>query len=278
MSSLNQIDIQKIDALLGSKSGYVLDFNNQDFEIFIKKTVNVNIFNLKYEAYGTSKGKRLKAFWELENDILSGRLLEAFVHYYTTKLELGNSAIQSVSEKIVKDCLNLSFKLQGKKIEDPSKKNTDFLSMEVDETPLTTLNLPNSVIPILGERIIEIKKGLQHKMSLSVLFQAGSILEGLLLNIATQSPSEFNQSPSAPKDKTGKVKAFHEWSLNSLIEVSYELGYIGLDVKKHSHALRDFRNYIHPFEQMASGFNPDFHTAEIGWKVLKAAMHDLTKK
>jgi hypothetical protein len=48
-----------------------------------------------------------------------------------------------------------------------------------------------------------------------------------------------------------------------------------LDVKKFSHGLRDFRNFIHPHEQMASGFTPDQHTAEICFQVLKAALATL---
>ena len=103
-------------------------------------------------------------------------------------------------------------------------------------------------------------------------------MEGILLNVATQFPNDFNQSNCCPKDKTGKVKSFPDWSLNNLIDVSYELGYIKLDVKKHSHSLRDFRNYIHPFAQMSSGFMPDLHTAEINWKVLKAAMFQIQQK
>jgi len=40
------------------------------------------------------------------------------------------------------------------------------------------------------------------------------------------------------------------------------LGHV-LDVKRFSHALRDFRNYIHPYEQWRNAFNPDEHTALI---------------
>ena len=82
-----------------------------------------------------------------------------------------------------------------------------------------------------------------------------------------------------PKHKeTDKVKQFHEWSLNNFVEVAHDIGFIGLDVKTYSHSLRDFRNYIHPYEQMSSGFNPDMHTARISWQVLKAAIHDIYEK
>ncbi len=41
------------------------------------------------------------------------------------------------------------------------------------------------------------------------------------------------------------------------------------------HGLRDFRNYIHPYEQMVSGFTPDDHTAKVCFQVLKAALASL---
>jgi hypothetical protein len=116
---------------------------------------------------------------------------------------------------------------------------------------------------------------MQVKSSLSVIFLCGSTLEGLLLNTALKYPSDYNQSKSSPKDKEGKVKYFTDWNLNNFIDVSYELGFIKEDVKKFSHALRDFRNYIHPYEQMASKFNPDKHTAIICFQVLRAAIYQL---
>ena len=87
-------------------------------------------------------------------------------------------------------------------------------------------------------------------------FLCGNILEGILLGVAKENPKQFNQSSVCPKHKeTDKVKQFHEWSLNNFVEVAHDIGFIGLDVKTYSHSLRDFRNYIHPYEQMSSGFN-----------------------
>jgi hypothetical protein len=64
---------------------------------------------------------------------------------------------------------------------------------------------------------------------------------------------------------------------NDFINVARDLNLVGEDVKKFSHALRDFRNYIHPYQQMSSNFNPDEHTAQICWKVLQAAITQLSK-
>lgn len=76
----------------------------------------------------------------------------------------------------------------------------------------------------------------------------------------------------------GSIKKFKDWSLNSLIDVAHETNFIELDVKKFSHSLRDFRNYIHPEEQVAQNFNPDKNTAILAYHVLLAAMEDLNKR
>ena len=68
---------------------------------------------------------------------------------------------------------------------------------------------------------------------------------------------------------------FHEWSLAQLIDVACEVGMLKPDIKKFSHGLRDFRNYIHPYEQVVSGFAPDEHTAKVCLQVLKATLASL---
>jgi len=102
-------------------------------------------------------------------------------------------------------------------------------------------------------------------------------LEGVLLGVASTKPKDFNTAQASPKNKDGKVLPFHDWKLANFIDVSCELHFLDEDVKKFSHALRDFRNYIHPYEQMVSGFDPSPHTAEICWKVLQAAISQLSK-
>ena len=78
--------------------------------------------------------------------------------------------------------------------------------------------------------------------------------------------------------KTGKIRNLNEWKLNNFIDVSCEVGFLKEDVKKFSHALRDFRNYIHPYQQMSMGFQPDEHTAKICFQVLKAALYQIEQK
>jgi len=156
-------------------------------------------------------------------------------------------------------------------------KEDEFLKREFSEIPLEKVGLDGVVTETLKLRFEEIKKCLTVGAPLSVLFLAGSTLEGILLGIALKHPKEFNKSKSSPKDKEGKVKQWQDWTLRNYIDVAYDLGLLKEDVKKFSHSLRDFRNYIHPYAQVSSGFSPNKHTAAICWQVLKAAIYQLTE-
>lgn len=143
---------------------------------------------------------------------------------------------------------------------------------------LSSLSLSGNLEFILESRITEISNGLTHKMPLSVIILAGSSLEGILLDLASKTPKAFNQAVSAPKDsQSGNPRRFHEWTLANFIDVAFELGYIKEDVKKFSHALRDFRNYIHPYEQMSRCFNPSINTAQLCVQALKAAIVQISE-
>jgi hypothetical protein len=76
MSSLSQIEMQKCEALLAVGGGYVLNFSSQNFDRFVKGTVGADIFSARYEKYGTSRAKRLRAYWEMENAQAVGKLIE----------------------------------------------------------------------------------------------------------------------------------------------------------------------------------------------------------
>ncbi len=161
--------------------------------------------------------------------------------------------------------------------EDISNNETDlFLKEEFNEFSLEKLNLRNEIENSILKRIEEIKNCINTSSPLAAIILIGSCLEGILINVAQQNPEEFNKAKSAPIDKDGKVLSFQKWSLSSLIDVAFDVGRIKLDVKKYSQSLRDFRNYIHPFEQAKANFYPNEHTVRISWQVLKAALYELS--
>lgn len=276
MSKFSHTDKSKFEHLFGMSSGYVMDFSNSSFERFIIETAQINPYELKYEIYGNSKANRLRAVWQLESDYKIGVLLKSLLEYWSAYRINNPNPITEQEKLLITDCNNVVNKLLGK---EPTitTNETDFLRKEFKSASLENLNLEEPLIKVLKSRLIEIEKCIDSKASLSVVFICGSVLEGILLGTAMMKARDFNQSEKSPKDKTGKVRKLHEWTLNNLIEVAYDLGLIGLDVKKYSHSLRDFRNYIHPYEQMASKFDPDIDTAKISWQVLKATISDLSE-
>ena len=203
------------------------------------------------------------------------------------KYEILDNHIKSFNEylafddwKVVRTGKEISF-TKADKINFETKKEVneeDFINQEFDETSIYDLNLDGFISDILNSRIQEIKANLKANAPLSAIVIIGSTLEGILLGFASKNPKDFNQAKAAPKDKEGKTKYYQDWSLSNFIDVAYELRYIQEDVKKFSHTLRDFRNYIHPYEQMSSGFNPDINTAKLCWNVFKVAMIQLAKK
>lgn len=182
---------------------------------------------------------------------------------------------------VVRDNDTITFKRLDKVVVESGKsataeiKEDEFLKMTFDVN-VDTLGLDSNVSEIIKLRLKEIETCIGGEAPLASVLLIGSIMEGILLGMATTYPQQFNQSPSAPKDKdTGKVRTFPNWTLNNYIDVAAEAGLLKQDVKKFSHVVRDFRNYIHPYEQMSSQFFPDKQTALICFQVLKAAISQI---
>lgn len=281
MAEIKQSEKLMIEKILGMDSGYVLNFSNPSFQEFIFNLTKIDIYHSKFEIYGDSKAKRLRVFWQLESNQNVGKIIKELIECWRTQKLINNNPIENNEELLAKECLKIANRLLGVKTEEVNNEATtinDFLNKEFKEISLYKLNIDNTVTEILNKRLAEINKNIQNDAPLSVIIMCGSVLEGILLGVATSKMKEFNQSNCSPKHKeTGKVLPFHDWTLSNFIDVAHSIGIIGLDVKKYSHSLRDFRNYIHPYQQMSSGFNPDIDTAKISWQVLKAGITDLTK-
>lgn len=271
MSSLKLLERECFEELFGMGSGYVMDFSNRTFSEFFRENARVDIYSEKFAANGDSKAKRLRSFIELEANALVGKTLSELLEYWrykTPQPSAKESALAERAKQVVE-------RLLGKSVP-PRDSGREFLTQ--DFGPLSFQNIPTTgpLAPILEGRLAEAIRCLKADSPLAVIFHCGSILEGLLLGVASANPQQFNQAPNSPKDKAGNVKQFHEWTLAQFIDVACETGHLRLDVKKFSHSLRDFRNYIHPYEQMRARFNPDKHTAEICLQVLKAAVASLS--
>lgn len=127
----------------------------------------------------------------------------------------------------------------------------------------------------LDKRWREAQKCVHVEAFTSAIILMGSILEGLLLARAQASSSVAYQSSRAPKDRSGKSVAIQDWTLSALIEVAVDVGWVKTDRGKFSHALRESRNVVHPWQAVMSRTNFDAATCTTSWHVLSASVDDL---
>jgi atypical dual specificity phosphatase len=82
---------------------------------------------------------------------------------------------------------------------------------------------------------------------LGTLVACGGVLEGVLAWALLQRAEQAANSKGAQKDKQGQVLPIEEWNLSNLIEVASSLELIGKTAKDAAWALKEFRNFIHPY-------------------------------
>lgn len=269
MSSLTVIERRYLEKFLGMGSGYVLNYSDKSFGAFFSRQ-SIDIHGPKYQSLGTSKANKLRAFWDNEDDFVVGKVMSGMVDEYKVDCELNNKEIDSALLGKVQEILA---RLSGQQQTTNTSQTADsFLNHEFTIPNIQKLPIEAQAIPIIESRLTEARKALGAGAHLSVIFLCGSVLEAVLLGAAQKEPARFNKATASAKDGNGGVKRFHEWSLAQFIDVACEIDLLKPDVKKFSHGLRDFRNYIHPYEQMVSGFMPDEHTAKVCFQVLKAAL------
>ena len=110
MNSLTNFDKSRLETILDMEDGYVLNFSNNSFRVFFH-CYDIDIHNKKYQTYGVSKAKKMRAFWDQEADktvadVLSGMLdryekeyKDTFDHNKTEHLEEGRSIVSKLYGK-----------------------------------------------------------------------------------------------------------------------------------------------------------------------------------
>lgn len=164
---------------------------------------------------------------------------------------------------------------------DNSIKGTEkeFVKLKISNLNISKLPIESCLHAIIETRMKEIDKCIENKVPLGCIFLCGSVLEGILNALAMKSPAEFNYAKASPKEKdSGKIKSFDKWTLENYISVAYELGYIKEDVKRFSHEVQNFRNYIHPYQQFSQKFNPTIDTAVLCAQVVKMAINQIAER
>ena len=228
------------------------------------------------EINGTTKLEScIKSIFAVNNYIGRIDYLDNLIYEFNQYLAFDKLKIFRENEKILIGKIDKIIIPRIKEQSDISEK--EFLQLAFD-TSIDDIGLDYNITEILKIRIGEAESNIKVGCSLSAIILIGSVAEGILLGVATKYPRDFNTVNRAPTNRNdGKVKPFNAWTLNDFIESAYELDIIHEDVKKFSHVLREFRNYIHPYQQLCSKFSPNIHTAAICLQVLKALITQVSE-
>lgn len=267
MSDLDNPTKHKLERLFDMRTGYVLDFSNQTFADFVQTSIGFD----PYERYSGSKASVLRQIWSSETNarvrVLSLELLD---RWRTNKL-LEDVAVTPGEDSLFGECIAAVNALES---DTESPVDLEFLERDFSEVDLTILQVPLSSQEVIQQRLIEIEICLNAKAPLAVIFLCGSTLEGLLVEVAEAQAPAFLGSSAAPR-RNGTVRPLRQWTLADLIGVAREQGVIGEDVSGHADVVRNFRNYIHPRQQVLERFSPRMFTAKMAQQVLLATIADL---
>lgn len=147
----------------------------------------------------------------------------------------------------------------------------------IDATPdFGRLVQNDEMASVLKFRWEEAQRCVQAKAYLAAIVIMGSLLEGVLLAKIQAHPGDANTAKSAPRDhQKNRARRFRDWGLSAMIDVAHEKGWIRGDVKEFSHAIRNYRNLVHPAES-AKLEKPDRGTCEMSRTAVKLAIRNLS--
>lgn len=174
MAQLTYQDKAYLEKFLMMGDGFCLDFSNDSLQRFVFESIRVNIYDDKYDKYGTSKAKRIRAFWEIETDYLVGKLLKSFIQYYKG-LKVSNSSFFNASSELFECVEKICNKLLSKAISPHSELITplydedDFLKLASNIKDYIEKNEPELALDRLHTFYTKFIRGLctNHKISFS---------------------------------------------------------------------------------------------------------------
>ena len=271
--AITTAELRTVEAVLDIGGGYVLDFSNRTFaNIFHEHDVDID--HPRYREQGTSKANRLRCFLRTTPAPRSGQILAAFLDYRQTgndpDLPPDNLARYLAVVKRLGGTAPASVRAQ-------SQVTSEAALLAHVFRPDVFARLPGDTAlhNILVARMQEAQRCIENESWLSAVILSGSVLEGMALGFGTAKTERANRGYLAQYNKS--APRLWDWKLHEWITVLTRLRAFSPNVEKFGHALRDFRNYVHPAEQLAHGFSPDAHTARISFHVVQAAAEDLVR-
>jgi len=125
---------------------------------------------------------------------------------------------------------------------------------------------------IIERDYVEVQQAYIAKCWKSVIILSGSLIEAVLADLVLQNADRSRAATKAPRDAD-----IRKWDLADLINVSVELGLVSAGVEKLSHPVREYRNLVHPGNEIRNKLTLDAEEAKIAIEVLHIVHRDLSK-
>lgn len=267
VANLNNLTKRKLETLFGMGGGYVLDFTNATFRDFVVTAIGVDPYVGDYD----SKANLLRRMWQELPDATIAKLNLELLDYWKDGKLIADESIGEAEQRM-HDQLRSEFSAAR---ESGVSVDTAFLNKNFGTVDLSALPSALTATDVVQARLAEIDRAMKADAPLSVIFLVGSTLEGLLAELAVAQAPTFATSGAAPRGRDQKVKPIQSWTLSELIAVAKDIGMLSTDVAEHADQVRNFRNYIHPRQQLKENFSPRIETARIAQQVLVGALKDL---
>ena len=153
-------------------SGYVLNFTDPTYSRFFMDH-RIDISDSKFQKYGTSKAKRMRAFWGIGTDIEVGQVLEALLTYVeAVKPKEAGGAVEENHRAIASRLLGHIPPVSAR-----ASTEREFLELEFGKLAISRLALTPNIEEAIRQRIGEIQQCLLANIALAVIFHSGSALE-----------------------------------------------------------------------------------------------------
>lgn len=123
---------------------------------------------------------------------------------------------------------------------------------------------------IIERDYAEIQRSYIAKCWKSVIILSGGLIEAILIELLKRHELSARQSLKSPQ-KTNIM----DWDLSALINVSVDLKLVSGGIEKLSHSVREYRNLVHPGNEIKNQLVFDQEEARIALEVLHIVQRDL---
>ncbi|MFA6171466.1 MAG: hypothetical protein WCW77_02940 [Patescibacteria group bacterium] len=158
-------------------------------------------------------------------------------------------------------------------------RNLGIIKSEIDDTESIPVITEKSFDFIEDEKIkkilerdyLEIQRNLISTNWKSTILLSGGSIEAILLDLLKKDQTKATSSSKAPHESD-----LNKWDLNSLVEVAVEENFIGSEIAKLSHTIREYRNLIHPGVEIRNHLKVEPEEAKIAIEVLNILVRELS--